>query len=266
MPARLAQHFLRDPHILDRIAAALELSPDDVVVEIGPGEGTLTSRLLSQAGRVLAIERDRELAARLPSTVARPEEAPRLRVITADALTVDWRREAMALLPGAPVKIAGNIPYYITSPLIELALRPPLPALVVFLVQREVADRIAARPGTRAFGSLSVGVQAVARAERLFVVRAGAFQPPPKVDSAVIRLRPLAAPLVLPEEGGAFRVFTTAVFGQRRKQLGRSLRDVAKLSADGAAAACAGAGIDPSARPETLTPTQFVRLFRATMR
>jgi 16S rRNA (adenine1518-N6/adenine1519-N6)-dimethyltransferase len=266
MPARLGQHFLRDPRILDRIAAALELSRDDVVVEIGPGEGTLTERLLAGAGRVLAIERDESLASRLPGSVNRPDDVARLRVIAADALTVDWQREAASLLPGARIKVAGNIPYYITSPLIEQALRPPVPAVVVFLVQREVADRIAARPGSKTFGSISVGVQAVADVERLFVVRAGAFHPPPKVDSAVIRLRPLAEPLVRPDEGDAFRSFTTAVFGQRRKQLGRSLRDVAKLSAEAAAAACAAAGVDPSARPETLSPKQFVGLFREAMR
>jgi len=263
---RLGQHFLRDPRILDRIVEALDPASDDVVVEIGPGEGTLTRRLLPRVGRVVAIERDAELAARLPSSLDSADHASRLRVISADALTVDWHREAAGGSPNGPIKVVGNVPYYITSPLIEHALRPPLPVVVVFLIQREVADRVAARPGTRAFGALSVGVQVVARAERLFVVRAGAFQPPPKVDSAVVRMTPLPEPLVGPSERAALRAFTVAVFGRRRQQLGRSLRDLGSLPADRAAAACAEAGVDGAARPETLTPAQFVALFRAATR
>jgi 16S rRNA (adenine1518-N6/adenine1519-N6)-dimethyltransferase len=263
---RLGQHFLRDPGILDRIVDALSPASDDVVVEIGPGEGTLTRRLLPRVGRVVAIERDAELAARLPACLDNADDANRLRVVAADALSVDWCREAAVASPNVPVKIVGNVPYYITSPLIEHALQPPLPVVVVFLIQREVADRVVARPDTRAFGALSIGVQVVARAERLFVVRAGAFQPPPKVDSAVVRLTPLPEPLVTAEERGAFRAFTVAVFGRRRQQLQRSLRDLGGLTVDQAAAACADVGVDGASRPETLKPTQFVGLFRAVTR
>jgi 16S rRNA (adenine1518-N6/adenine1519-N6)-dimethyltransferase len=263
MGRRLGQHFLRDPRILDRIVDALDPGSDDVVVEIGPGEGTLTRRLLPRVGRVVAIERDAALADRLPSSLEDAEHGSRLRVIAADALSVDWHREAEGESPRGPIKVVGNVPYYITSPLIEHALQAPLPVVVVFLIQREVADRVAAQPGTRAFGALSVGVQLVARAERLFVVRAGAFQPPPKVDSAVVRLTPLPEPLASPGERAALRAFTVAVFGRRRQQLARSLRDLRNLTADQAAAACAEAGVNGAARPETLTPAQFVQLFRA---
>jgi 16S rRNA (adenine1518-N6/adenine1519-N6)-dimethyltransferase len=164
------------------------------------------------------------------------------------------------------LKVVGNIPYYVTSPLIEKALRPPLPAVIVYLVQREVADRVAARPGGKTYGALTVGVQAVARAERLFVVRAGAFHPPPNVDSAVLRLTPLADPLVDDAERAAFRAFVVGLFGQRRKQIVGGLRTVTALDREGARARCADVGIDPAARAETLSVADFVRLFRASVR
>jgi 16S rRNA (adenine1518-N6/adenine1519-N6)-dimethyltransferase len=136
----------------------------------------------------------------------------------------------------------------------------------VFLVQREVADRVAAPPGTKTFGALSVGVQAVAQAERLFTVRAGAFRPPPNVDSAVLRLTPLAQPAVSPTERPAFREFVVGLFAQRRKQLARGLRIACGLGPEESAAACAAAGIAPDARPETLGVDAFVRLFRGMAR
>lgn len=262
MGRRLGQHFLRDPRILDRIVDALEPEPHDVVLEIGCGDGTLTARLAPRVGRVIAIEKD----PRLVPGARRAARGANVEVVEADALAVDWHR---LLPPGAkgPArgahKVIGNIPYYITSPLIEQALTPPLPAVVVFLIQKEVADRVASAPGSRTYGALSVGVQAVARAERLFVVRAGAFAPPPEVDSAVLRLIPRPEPLVSPGEHRAFRTFVTALFGFRRKQLGRSLRDVAGLERDRALAVLRGTGIDPAARAELLSPQELVALFRA---
>jgi 16S rRNA (adenine1518-N6/adenine1519-N6)-dimethyltransferase len=138
--------------------------------------------------------------------------------------------------------------------------------VVVYLVQKEVADRVVAGPGSRTYGALSVGVQAVAHAERLFVVRAGAFRPPPAVDSAVLRLRPRAAPLVATDEREGFRQFVVGLFGQRRKQVTGGLRTVAGLSRDGALALCAAAGVDPRARPEALSPEAFVSLYRSARR
>ena len=180
---RLGQHFLTDPRILGRIADALDAGPADTVLEIGPGPGGLTAQLAARAGRLVAIEKDRDL---VPGLVRR---FPGATIVEGDALEVDWHA-----LAGPRFLVAGNIPYNITSPLIDKALEPPPPARIVFLVQKEVADRLTSGAGTRAYGALSVGVQAVARAERLFTVPAGAFHPRPKVDSAVVRLVPLHRP------------------------------------------------------------------------
>jgi 16S rRNA (adenine1518-N6/adenine1519-N6)-dimethyltransferase len=180
-----------------------------------------------------------------------------------DALDLDWHAIAPLPTPHSPFKIIGNIPYQITSPLIEKALEPPVPAVIVFLVQKEVAERVTAAPGSRTYGALSVGVQAVAKAERLFTVKAGAFSPPPEVDSAVLRLTPLSEPLLNEAERPGFRVFVVGLFGQRRKQLGRSLRDVARLDREAAARAIEASGLDPGARVETVPPAALVGLYRA---
>jgi 16S rRNA (adenine1518-N6/adenine1519-N6)-dimethyltransferase len=275
----LGQHFLSDPAILDRIVAALTPEPTDLVLEIGPGEGTLTRRLAPRVAQVVAIEKDRRLVDALRD--ADPPLPGNVTVVEGDALEVDWAEaaeravraeesdRAIGCRPSAighRSKVVGNIPYYITSPLIEQALQPPLPAVIVYLVQREVADRVAAAPGGKTYGALTVGVQAVARAERLFVVRAGAFRPPPNVDSAVLRLTPLAEPLVREEERAAFRAFVVGLFGQRRKQITGGLRAVTTLDREGAVACCREAGIDPTARPETVPVRDFVRLFHVTPR
>ena len=260
---RLGQHFLTDRNILQRIADALEPAPDDVVVEIGAGKGSLTDELLARGLRVIAIEKDRRLAAELGTRNAE-RGTDRLTVVHGDALRLDW--QAMVVPPSAfrvpHFKVIGNIPYAITSPLIDKALTPPLPACIVFLVQAEVADRVAAPPGSKTYGALSVGVQAVCRVERLFTVRAGAFTPPPKVHSALVRLTPLAQPLVAPEEIVVFRAFVTACFSRRRKQLRNVVAGATGHSAPRVAAGLAALGVDPMARPETLSPDRFVRLLR----
>jgi 16S rRNA (adenine1518-N6/adenine1519-N6)-dimethyltransferase len=238
---RLGQHFLSDPTILARIADALDPEPGETVIEVGPGRGSLTEVLLARGLHVIAIEKDRGLAAALA-----PHE--NLTVVTGDALKLDWHRY------GAD-QVIGNIPYYITSPLIDKALAPPIPKRVIFLVQDEVADRIAAKPGGRIYGALSVGVQAVCRVEKLFTVAPGAFRPPPKVKSALLRLTPLAVPLVGPGEVAPLRAFVTACFSRRRKQLHNAVPGAT-------AAALTGLGFDPKARPETLAPADFVRLLR----
>lgn len=248
---RLGQHFLRDPGILRRIADALGAGPDDTVLEIGPGPGGLTAQLAGRVGRLIAIEKDADL---VPALRAR---FPRLELIEGDALDLDWHD----LTGPGPFRVIGNIPYNITSPLLERALLPPRPVCIVFLVQREVAERVAAPPGGSDYGALSVGVQCVAAVERLFTVPAGAFTPRPKVDSAVLRLRPLARPLVTDVEVLPFRRFVVGLFGFRRKQLIRGLRELTGAEPAVVQAWLSAAGLEPASRPQELSPEAFARLF-----
>lgn len=237
---RLGQHFLSDPKILDRIVDALDPIPGETVLEIGPGKGSLTEALLARGLTVVAIEKDRDLAAALARN--------NLTVVEGDALRIQW--------PRVP-KIVGNIPYYITSPLIDKALTPPLPERVVFLVQAEVADRLAAEPGSKIYGALTVGVQAVCRVEKLFTVAPGSFKPPPKVRSAVVRLTPRAVPLVTPGEIASLRTFVTGCFSKRRKQLKNAVTGMSETD-------LRALGFDPAIRPERLAPEDFVKLLRYT--
>ena len=264
----LSQHFLADPNILGRIVDALEPAPADVVIEIGAGRGSLTRALAPRVGLVIAVEKDRRLAAELGTRNAE-RGTERLRVVQGDALQLDWHSllEADLSAPRSAFrvprfKVIGNIPYAITSPLIEKALTPPLPERIVFLVQAEVADRAAAPPGSRVYGALSVGLQASCRVEKLFTVKPGAFDPPPRVDSALLRLTPLTAPLVGPEEAAALRAFVTACFSRRRKQLRNVLMAVTGRPAAAVVDAVRALGLAPEARPETLAPGAFARLLR----
>ena len=251
MGARLGQHFLFDPSILRRIAAAAVSGPGDTVLEIGPGKGTLTRALAAVAGRVTAIEADRALAAALAEEIG----DPRVTVVAGDALEVPWPRATV---------VCGNIPYQITSPLIERALTPPRPDRIVFLVQAEVAARLAAAPGSKAYGALTAGVRLVATVERLFSVPAGAFRPPPRVDSALVRLVPRAAPLVAgAAEERRVRSLIQALFQRRRQQLGRSVREAFGLERGDAEATLAEVSVAAATRVETLAPEQFVALARA---
>lgn len=250
----LGQHFLTDPNILARIADALPAPAGDPVVEIGPGRGALTRVLLDRGYRVTAIERDRELT---PALRAR---FPALQLVEGDALVVDWVTSA-AIAPDARWWVVGNIPYNITSPLIDVALHlVPAPAAIVYLVQKEVALRLGAAPGTSEYGALTVGAQAAAVVERLFTVPAGAFKPAPKVDSALVRFTP--RPRGRTEvEIAAFRRFVVGLFGARRKQLVRALRTALGLEAAAAREAVLAADLDPEQRPETLSVAEFERLF-----
>jgi 16S rRNA (adenine1518-N6/adenine1519-N6)-dimethyltransferase len=252
---RFGQHFLRDRRVLERIADALALTGSETVVEIGPGRGALTDLLAERAGRLVAVEIDRDLAAHLRERYA---SNPRVEIVEADVL----ERDLGALAGGDDFVLAGNVPYYITTPILFHALRHPRPRRAVYLVQREVADRVAAAPGGKEYGALSVNVQAVASAELLLHVPPGAFSPPPKVDSAVIRVTPRPDPAVTPEEERPFRTFVQEAFGMRRKQMRRVVRTIAALDAEGADGILARAGVDPEARPETLSPETFARVVR----
>jgi 16S rRNA (adenine1518-N6/adenine1519-N6)-dimethyltransferase len=255
---RLGQHFLTDRGVLQAIVDALQLTGTETVVEIGPGRGVLTDLLAERAGRLIAIELDRALAAILRKRYA---GRPHVEVLEADVLSVD-----LAAVAGGPYVLAGNVPYYITTPILFHALRPPPPLRSVFLVQREVAERMAAPPGSDGYGALSVNLQASASAELLLAVPPTAFRPPPKVDSAVVRVVPLAEPLVPAEDADAYRKLVQASFGLRRKQMRRVLRTVRGLDAERAEAFLAAADVDPDARPETLTPEAFGRLLAALRR
>ena len=251
---RLGQHFLTDPRILGRIADALELSGVETVVEIGPGRGALTEQLLQRAARVVAIEVDRDL---VPMLRARFADAP-LTVIEADVLDV-----SLSDVAEGDFVLAGNVPYYITTPILFQALRRPRATRAVYLVQREVAERVIAAAGAEEYGALSANVQAVAMPELLFRVPAGAFQPAPSVESAVIRVTPRADPVIAPEEEEPFRVFVQGAFGFRRKQMRRVLRTLAGIDAAQAETALGAAGVDPDARPETLSAEQLANTWRA---
>lgn len=250
----LGQHFLTDRRILGRIADALHLTGSETVLEIGPGRGALTDILADRAGRLIAIEYDRALAEMLRARYARRGN---VLIAEADVLAV-----SLGELAAGPYVLIGNVPYYITTPILFHALVPPRADRAVYLVQKEVADRLCAAPGTKEYGALTVNVAALARAESLFKVPAGAFVPPPKVDSAVVRITPLATPLVTPEEERPFRLLVQGAFGMRRKQMRRVLRSLYSVDAAAADEVLAATHIDPEARPETLSPQQFAAILR----
>ena len=252
---RLGQHFLTDRRVLQRIVDALELTGRETVVEIGPGRGALTELLLERAARVVAVELDAKLSEVLRTRYAME---PRFRLVESDVLQTDLAAEA-----GGEYVLAGNVPYYITTPILFQALAPPRPLRAVYLVQKEVAERVIAAPGSKVYGALSVNVQGVARPELIARVPPGAFSPPPSVDSAVLRVTPRPDPVVAPDEERRFRAFVQEAFGLRRKQMRRVIRTIAALDADSADALLAAAGVDPEVRPETLAPEAFARLVRA---
>ena len=245
------QHFLHEQRYIQNIVSAIAPRDDDTLIEIGPGEGALTLPLLAVAGRLTAIELDTDL---IPGLHDRAAAAGELEIIQADVLKVDFTR--MAHERGVTqLRIAGNLPYYISSPILFHCVEH---AAVIedmhFMLQKEVVDRMAAAPGSKVYGRLSVMLQLACRVEPLFVVPPGAFRPPPKVDSAVVRLRPLASNERHDADPAVVYSVVRAAFSQRRKTLGNAL----KLLMD--RDAIAQADIDPGARAETLSPDAFVRL------
>ena len=245
---------MSDPEILGRIVDALGPGERDTVVEIGPGRGSLTDILVARAGRVIAVEIDHILSGHLRDRYASRRN---VEIIEGDVLETD-----LATLAGPEFLVIGNVPYYITTPIVFKILEPPLPGRAVFLVQQEVAERMTAEAGAENYGALSVNVAAVARAEVVMSVPRAAFRPAPKVDSAVVRLTPRSSPLIDVASLQGFRAFVQAAFGLRRKQIQRVIRTVSGLSPEEAAVVLNRLDIDSAARPEVLSPEMFVRLYR----
>jgi 16S rRNA (adenine1518-N6/adenine1519-N6)-dimethyltransferase len=242
---RFGQNFLVDAHYVDRIVTAVDPRPGDNVVEIGPGLAALTARLIAGAGRIAAVEIDRDLAAGLRERFG-PEA---LALTVADALDFDF-----ATL-GADLRVVGNLPYNISSPLLfHLADHADVVRDIHVMLQREVVARMTAGPGTKDYGRLSVMLQTRFAVTRLFTVPAGAFRPAPNVESAVARLVPLRDARPTIADAALFARVVAAAFGQRRKTLRNALASIAD------ATAIEAAGVDPSARGETLSVAQFVGL------
>ena len=247
----LGQHWLRDPEILAEIAEVAELGRGDVVLEIGPGLGTLTSRLLARAQRVVAVEFDADLAGKLPGQFP----GKNLDVINEDILQFDLNQ-----LPKG-YKVVANVPYYITSKIIEkLMTAENKPSLAVLLVQKEVAERIAAGPGEMSI--LAVGVQLFAQVELDIEVPRQFFTPPPKVDSQVVVLRTRTEPLVTPEDHKDFFRVVKAGFSAKRKKLRSSLSGGLNISKDVAEQLLKTANISPDARAEDLAIDDWRRLLK----
>ena len=257
---RLGQHFLHDAGVVDRIVRAIDPKPGERLVEIGPGQGALTVPLLRRIVAVAqgpftpdqpaltVIEFDRDLIAGLEHTSA--DIAP-LQIIQADALAVDFS----ALAGSSPIRLVGNLPYNISSPILFHALQHAGSIIDMhFMLQREVVDRMAAGPGGKVYGRLSVMLQAYARVEALFGVPPGAFRPPPKVDSAVVRITPHPGAQIGIHDAAAFARIVKAAFGQRRKTLRNALQGTCSLEQLDAA------GIDPSDRAERISVDRYIAL------
>jgi 16S rRNA (adenine1518-N6/adenine1519-N6)-dimethyltransferase len=257
VPRRLGQHFLADAGWRARILNLLCARPGDVWLEIGAGHGEMTRELARRAERVAAIELDPPLLAALEALRA---EAPNVEVVAGDVLKLDLERAAGA----ARFRVYGNLPYYITSPILhrlfEIADRIES---IHIVIQLEVAARLVARPGRRDYGYLSVLAQYFARPEILLRIPPGAFRPPPKVTSALVGLRlPGERARLAVRDEASFMRFVQRCFAQKRKTLANNLR--AWLKADEAAAALEAAGIKPRARAEELSLEEFARLFAGT--
>lgn len=260
----LGQHFLRDEEVVERIVDLVAPTAADLAVEIGPGEGALTGRLARAAGRFIALEVDAALAATL---AARFGGAPTVEIRHADALRFDWRG-LPALRPdaGGRVLIVGNLPYSVGKPILMVlseaapGLAAAAPTEMALMLQKEVAERVAAPPGDRTYGSLSVLTQCAADVRLAFAVPPGAFRPPPLVESAVLHLRALARPPVPIGDPRRFGAVVLAAFSQRRKSLANALSAGLGLPVERIRALLAAGGVDPGRRAETLTLAEFARV------
>jgi 16S rRNA (adenine1518-N6/adenine1519-N6)-dimethyltransferase len=246
---RFGQHFLHDPQVIERILTALDPQPGDALIEIGPGRGALTLPLLRRCRRLRAIEIDRDLAATLDASARGLGE---LEVLPLDVLTVDLH----ALRGSGPrLRLIGNLPYNISTPLLfhVLAQRDAI-ADMHFMLQKEVVERMAAAPGSRAYGRLTVMLAPHCSVQWLFDVGPGAFQPAPKVTSSFVRLVPRRAPPFPIDDEALFARIVAAAFSQRRKTLRNALRALVPV------AVMHELGIDPGLRPERLSPQQYAAI------
>ena len=244
----LGQNFLHERGVVDRIVLAIAPKPGEHIVEIGPGQGAMTFPLLDRHGALTAIEFDRDLLAPLTAQAAAHGA---LTLVHANVLDVDLT----ALAAGTPIRLVGNLPYNLSSPILFHALaHAPAVVDMHFMLQKEVVERMAAGPGSKVYGRLSVMLQAYCEVTALFTVGPGAFRPPPKVDSAVVRLRPRAAETIGIDDPARFAAIVRAAFGQRRKTLRNALGGVVEVET------IVAAGIDPQTRAEQLGVADFVRL------
>lgn len=250
---RFGQNFLHDRHWIERIARAIDPQPGDAIIEIGPGQAALTREMIGLAGHETAVEIDRDLAAFLRTQFS-PEA---LDLIEADALTLDWT----AVLPGKRLRVIGNLPYNISSPLL-FALLPAAGRVIDqhFMLQKEVVDRMTAAPGSKTYGRLSVMLQYRYVMHKLFDVPPGAFVPAPKVTSSIVRMVPRPEADLPEVDWTVFSALVAASFQQRRKMMRSAAAQF--LDEDGIAAA----GVAPTARAETLSVDDFVRLAREAVR
>lgn len=242
---RFGQHFLTDRHYLGRIVSAIDPRPGDAMVEIGPGTGLLTAELVKVLRRLDVVEIDRDLAAALRQDYP----AEKVAVHEADALEFDFTKLA------APLRVAGNLPYNVSTPILfRMAALAARLVDCTFLLQKEVVDRMVAAPGTPDYGRLSVMLQYHFEMHSMLRVPPGAFTPPPKVDSAVVRMHPLGADRPLARDEERFAAVVSAAFSQRRKTLRNATRALVALEA------FAATGIDPGRRGETLSVREFIAL------
>ena len=257
---KFGQNFLIDGHVLDKIIAGAGVTKDDMVLEIGPGIGTMTQYLAEAAGKVVAVEIDRNLLPILQETLA---DYDNVKVIHADVLSLDLEKLVQEENGGRPIKVVANLPYYITTPIIMALFEQHVPlANVTVMVQKEVAARMKSGPGSKDYGALSLAVQYYAEPYIVANVPCNCFMPRPNVDSAVIRLtRYEEPPVQVKDEKMLFKIIR-ASFNQRRKTLQNGLNNSSELNftKDQIAAAIAEAGFSPSVRGEALTREQFAKL------
>lgn len=252
----LGQNFLVEHGVVDRIVRASGIGPGDLVVEVGPGLGVLTGHLLQAGAQVVAIELDRDLVPHLRRTF---EDLETLTVVEADALEVELSE---ILPPGVPYSVVANLPYSVASAVLMHFLEQPRPPeRMTVMVQREVADRIVAQPPEMTV--LSVAVQVLAKPERAFTVAPGSFLPPPKVESAVVNLRPLGESRLPRGRRPLFFQLVNAGFRHKRKQLLNSMAFELDLPKDVIAARLTSAGIDPMRRAQTLSVDEWLRVLDA---